>query len=440
MHKKTLRLGASLLAVVAVLGAACGGDDSTPSATEAPTTDAPGPDSTIESTEAPTTDAPGPDSTIESTEAPSGDPFKLGVVTSMTGNYQFIGGPTEAGVQAAVEVLNSQGGVGGRPVEYVLCDDETNPEKGRTCYERLVRNENVDVLIGFPLGAVTEAVAPLIDEDQIPTWILGGAYGGRSLAGQKYMFSGLPVTEDVLDAVFAWAASQGHDQAWILTTDDITGEPCREFASKDDATRHGIEVIGTNTMQASAQTAAPQVAQISADADFTFICVSGGAGVVAAVAYEESGLSAPAVAVHSQAVDFIANAMTGRVSNDTLYVASFCTLGVITDDLGDEYKCAASAREFVETLAAVAPNTPPDVLAAHAYDGAILLAQAAAATDGSADAIVEYMTSLTEAPAAMGVYTFTDEVRRGLGPDQVLLGLFEDGKWVMSDPLQLPRS
>ncbi|MDP1794552.1 MAG: hypothetical protein Q8K63_10505, partial [Acidimicrobiales bacterium] len=161
-------------------------------------------------------------------------------------------------------------------------------------------------------------------------------------------------------------------------------------------------------------------------------------GVVAAVAYEQSGLEAPAVAVHSQSASFIAGAMAGKVSDDKLYVASFCTLGITSGDLGDGYQCSATAQEFVDTLAEIAPDVQPDSLAANAYDGAMLFAQAAAATDGSGEAIVDYMVKVTDQPGALGVYSFSDDVRRGLGATQVLLGVFRGGSWVMSDPLNLP--
>jgi len=80
----------------------------------------------------------------------------------------------------------------------------------------------------------------------------------------------------------------------------------------------------------------------------------------------------------------------------------------------------------------------PDSLAANAYDGVMLFAQAAAATDGSGEAIVDYMVKVTDQPGALGVYSFSDDVRRGLGATQVLLGVYRGGSWVMSDPLNLP--
>lgn len=104
------------------------------------------------------------------------------------------------------------------------------------------------------------------------------------------------------------------------------------------------------------------------------------------------------------------------------------------------YACGDSAKQFADTLAKVAPDAAPDSLAAHAYDGTMLLAQAAAKTDGSGDAIVEYMVGVTDQPGAMGVYTFTNDVRRGLGSNQVVLGVFRQGAWEFNDPLNLPAA
>ncbi len=404
MKRSAMKIGALLLACVLVAAACSSGDDT---------------------------------STGDTSPSGSSEPFKIGVVTSLSGNYEFLGKTTEAGVQAAVAVLNDRGGVHGRTVEAVVCNDETNPEAARACYQKLVQSDGVDVMVGFPLGAATEAVAPMIARDQIPTWILGGAYGGRDMNGQEYMFSGLPVTEDVLDAVFEWGAGEGYSTAWIVTTEDVTGEPCREWAGQDAQVRHGIEVIGTNTMQATAQSAAPQMAEIDRSADFVFVCVSGGGGVVAAQAFEQAGLTMPAVAVHSQGVPFVANAMNGRVSDDKILVAGFCTLGVITGELSQDFLCYDSAKEYVDTAQRIAPSVAPDVLGAHAYDGAIILATAANETDGSPQEIVRYIENLEDFPAAMGIYTFSESQRRGITSQEILLGVFRGGAWHLYDPLNL---
>jgi len=50
-----------------------------------------------------------------------------------------------------VEELNQRGGLLGRPVEWVLKDDQSRPDLTRTLYEQLVNGDKVDLLIG-PYG------------------------------------------------------------------------------------------------------------------------------------------------------------------------------------------------------------------------------------------------------------------------------------------------
>ena len=373
-----------------------------------------------------------------SSEEKTDGPFTIGIVTSLTGNYQFLGPSTEAGVQAAVEVINDNGGINGRQVETVTCDDQTNPQTARSCFEKLVNGEGADALVGFPLAAATDAVAPLVEQAKIPTWLLGGAYGGRDLHGQKYMFAGFPVTEDVLDAAFRWAQKQGYKDAWILASDDETGAPCQEFPDASDEARHGIDVLGVNTMKADSTTAAPQMAQVDRDADFIFLCVSGGGGVVAAVAYEQAGLTMPAFAIHSQGAPFVANAMKGKVGNDKLHVAGFCPLGVGAG-LTDEYACVSQVQEFSEALEGVAPDISPDFFAALGYDGAMLFAQAFEGVD-DADQVVSNLEAMDGVDAALGQYAFSSDVHRGISSSQLLVGVYRDGEWVLADPLDLPKS
>lgn len=365
--------------------------------------------------------------------------FKIGVVTSLSGNYAFIGNPTVLGVNAAVKVLNKQGGVNGRKVVMIVCNDETNPAVARTCYDKLVKSNKVDILIGFPLAAATEAVEPLVRRDKIPTWVLGGSYGGRDLNKQKYMFSGLPTTNSALNAAFEWAKEKNFKKAWIIATDDVTGAPCRSFPSASSKLRSGITVAGVSTMSTTTKTAATQVAEIDRSVDFVFLCASGGAGIVAATSYYQANLPMPAIAIHSQSAAFVAGAMKGRIPDNKLLVMSFCPLGVVTGQFKNKYKCEVPAREFVKAARAFDPTASIDVLTAHAYDGAYLLTTAAKKTDGKADSIVKYMESLRNFPAALGSYTFTDKIRRGIDNDQFLLGVFRGGAWYVQDPLNLVK-
>jgi branched-chain amino acid transport system substrate-binding protein len=363
--------------------------------------------------------------------------FTLAVVNSLSGGYEFLGVASNAGIEAAVVELNKHGGIDGREVRIEKCDDQTNPLTARQCVEKLVGGGKADAVVGLPLSAAAEAVAPLIAQYKVPAWVLAGSYGGRDLDGQEYMFAGLPVTDDVLDAAFAWGAKKSYKDAWIVATEDETGKPCREFADAGEDVRHGLNVVGVSTMKADATTAAPQMAQIDRDADFVFLCASGAAGVVAAASYEQAGLTMPAFSIHSQGAAVIAKALAGKISNDRLYVGGFCVLGATTG-LGDEYPCVERAKSFAATLRSVAPDAAPDFTAGIGYDGVMLIAQAYEAANGDRDKIPAAFEGLQDVDGALGRYSFGPGLHRGLSAQQFLVGVLKGDQWVLADPLNLP--
>ena len=80
--------------------------------------------------------------------APSGPPVRIGGTLALTGPL----GPTALLHKLAGEIyvdeLNKGNGLLGRPVEWVLLDDQSKPELTRSLYEKLITVDKVDLLIG----------------------------------------------------------------------------------------------------------------------------------------------------------------------------------------------------------------------------------------------------------------------------------------------------
>ncbi len=89
-----------------------------------------------------------------SVAAPSGPPVRIGGTLGLTGPL----GPTavvhKIAGEIAVEQMNKRNGLLGRPVEWVLLDDQSKPDVTRTLYERLITVDKVDLLIG-PYGTAS---------------------------------------------------------------------------------------------------------------------------------------------------------------------------------------------------------------------------------------------------------------------------------------------
>src|SRR5262249_45044721 len=105
--------------------------------------------------------------------APAEKPFKVGVVTFLSGAAAGpFGVPARNAAEVIVESLNAgkvpapytKKGLGGRPVEAVYIDEAGGTTKQVSEYRDLVQRQNVDAVIGYISSGDCLAVAPVAEE------------------------------------------------------------------------------------------------------------------------------------------------------------------------------------------------------------------------------------------------------------------------------------
>jgi branched-chain amino acid transport system substrate-binding protein len=77
---------------------------------------------------------------------PQGKPIRIGSTLPLTGPLASLGIIHKVTGEIYVDGLNKRGGLLGRPVEWVLRDDQSKPELTRTIYEQLITADKVDLL------------------------------------------------------------------------------------------------------------------------------------------------------------------------------------------------------------------------------------------------------------------------------------------------------
>ncbi|QQS11911.1 MAG: amino acid ABC transporter substrate-binding protein [Rhodospirillales bacterium] len=80
--------------------------------------------------------------------APSGKPVRVGGTLSLTGPLAQTALIHKIAAEISVEEINAREGFLGRPVEYVLLDDQSKPEVCRSLYEKLITVDKVDLIMG----------------------------------------------------------------------------------------------------------------------------------------------------------------------------------------------------------------------------------------------------------------------------------------------------
>ncbi len=77
-----------------------------------------------------------------------GKPIKVGSTLSLTGPLAGTAVMHKIAGEIFVEQLNKRGGLLGRPVEWIVKDDQSKPDLARTLYEQLISGDGVDLLMG----------------------------------------------------------------------------------------------------------------------------------------------------------------------------------------------------------------------------------------------------------------------------------------------------
>src|SRR5881396_2525203 len=80
--------------------------------------------------------------------APAGPPVRVGGTLALTGPLAATALVHKITGEIYVEQLNRRNGLLGRPVEWVLLDDQSRPDLARTLYEQLLTVDKVDLIVG----------------------------------------------------------------------------------------------------------------------------------------------------------------------------------------------------------------------------------------------------------------------------------------------------
>jgi branched-chain amino acid transport system substrate-binding protein len=80
--------------------------------------------------------------------APSGPPIRIGGTLALTGPLAPTALLHKIAGEIYVDEMNKGNGLLGRPVEWVLLDDQSKPDLTRSLYEKLITVDKVDLIIG----------------------------------------------------------------------------------------------------------------------------------------------------------------------------------------------------------------------------------------------------------------------------------------------------
>ncbi len=155
--------------------------------------------------------------------AQSKEPIKVGFMLPATGTYASLGNMIENGFKLYVD---QQGGkLGGRAIQYFKVDDESDPAKATENVNKLVKRDQVDVLVGTVHSGVAMAMAKVARETN--TLLIVPNAGADVITGAmcaKNIFRTSFTNWQPAFAMGKVAAERGHKKAMTITWNYAAGQ------------------------------------------------------------------------------------------------------------------------------------------------------------------------------------------------------------------------
>ena len=322
--------------------------------------------------------------------------LKVGLMLPYTGTFAALGTAIENGFR--LHVTEQGGKLGGREVEFVKVDDESDPSKATDNVNKLIKRDNVDVLIGSVHSGVAMAMAKVAKDTG--TLLIVPNAGADAVTGPmcaanifRSSFSNWQPGYAMGDVV----AGKGHKNVVTITWKYAAGdESVRGF--KEAFEKKGGKVVKELSLpfpNVEFQALLTEIAAAKPDAVYTFF--AGGGAVKFVKDYAAAGLK-KSIPLYG----------AGFLTDGTLEAQGADADGLLTtlhyaDSLGN-------ARDNAFRLAyAKTFKAQPDVYAVQGYDAAQMLGVGLAAVKGDVSKKADFAAALqkTRIDSPRGAFTLS---------------------------------
>jgi branched-chain amino acid transport system substrate-binding protein len=150
------------------------------------------------------------------------EPIKVGAIFAVTGGAANLGGPEAKTAEMFVESLNKAGGVNGRPIQLLVKDSGSTPDKAISLAKQLIDEDKVLAIIGPSTSGETMAIKNICQEGK--TILLSCAAAEtivNPIAG--YVFKTPQKDSDAARRIYQTMKGMGITKIGVVTSSDGFG-------------------------------------------------------------------------------------------------------------------------------------------------------------------------------------------------------------------------
>jgi branched-chain amino acid transport system substrate-binding protein len=363
----------------------------------------------------------------------AGAPVRVGGTLALTGPLAQTGAIHKVVGEIFIEQTNQAGGMLGRPIEWVLLDDQSKPDLARTFYERLITVDKVDLLMGpYATANILSAMAVAQRFNKI---LVHHTFGIPKLANYDKHFPAWPLGPEpektMPAAVFDALASVGKTPKTVaIVTSKFPSVQFIAAGAREIAKQRGVAEALYLEFEFGNRDFGPIAARVrEADADLLFVGAIGLVGSQLLEALDQLN--------HAPKNHYYVYPTPGPLASSPLGANALAATAY--EDLAP-LNASPVAMEFSKLFHAAAakanlPYVAPDTQAGTSYAAWQMLTEAVNATKSLDDqALADYLKK-NGADTIVGKYRFDGP--NNYGPDLMKVKQVQDAAWDIVWPKEL---
>lgn len=217
------------------------------------------------------------------------DDIIIGEVAAVTGPAATVGVRLHQSAQMWTDDINKQGGINGRKIQLITCNDEAEPEKAAACARDLIAKGSTILLLHTFTGSIL-AVEPLVANGPITIC----ASPNVTPSPNSYVFQASPSDLYLSQALVDFLKTNHINRIGVIAATDASGEVTVENAKKVFPAS-GID-LKLARIDLKATDASIQLAMVaSKDVKIVYSAYSGAGAATVVKSYSNLGLQQPLV-------------------------------------------------------------------------------------------------------------------------------------------------
>jgi branched-chain amino acid transport system substrate-binding protein len=344
------------------------------------------------------------------------EPYEINAIIPLTGAGAFLGKSYVETFRAIEKVVNSSGGIEGRPIKFVTADTQTNPQVGVELVNGLIAKKVPFFIDGAP-STVCLASIPLVVNNGPLDYCLSPVI--HPPAG-SYVFSTSASTFDLASVAVRYLRERGWKRVAMITSTDATGQEYdRQIAAiLSLPENHDMQLAAHEHFNPSDISVNAQISRLkSADAQAILAYTTGTPLGTVLRGLGDAGLTQPVITLNSNMSYAQMSAYASFLPKE-LY---FTTLRSGTPEGTSRGPLHDAELAYVKAYRAI--DVRPDVGDVLAYDPTMIIIDALhhLGTQATARQIRDYILHLHGWIGANGVYDFSGGDQRGIGQNSIVV-------------------